>query len=343
MTTPSSGDTGTLIFGQADVARLLDIGSCIRVVKASLIEQDKGRAIGPAVLGLHADAGSFHVKAGGLRLHRLYVAAKINANFPTNPDRFGLPTIQGMIGLFDGGNGRLLAVLDSIEITAKRTAAMTAVAAMHLALPDAEVVAIIGCGVQGRHQLRALKEVLPLELALVVDRDPKVAAAFADELAAELGIEIRVEATIARATRCADVCVTCTPARAALLGLADVRPGAFIAAVGADNPEKQELAPDLMAASTVVVDHLEQCMEGGDLRHAIQAGAMRAADVHGELAAIVAGRKPGRRRPGEIAIFDSTGTALQDVAAAACVFEAALASGQACRVDFAGSIGGPGC
>ena len=113
-------------------------------------------------------------------------------------------------------------------------------------------------------------------------------------------------------------------------------PGAFVAAVGADSEDKQELEPALLASSTLVVDTLEQCATIGELHHALAAGLMARADVHAELGQIVAGVKPGRRSRDEIIVFDSTGTALQDVAAAAVVYEKALTAGRGVRVGLAG-------
>ena len=126
--------------------------------------------------------------------------------------------------------------------------------------------------------------------------------------------------------------VTCTPSRVPLLSAADVPTGAFVAGVGADNEDKQELAPDLMAGSTVVVDVLEQCATIGDLHHALMAGVMRREDVHAELADVVSGRKSGRTSRDEITIFDSTGTALEDVAAAAIVYERAALEGRGTEI-----------
>jgi ornithine cyclodeaminase/alanine dehydrogenase len=101
----------------------------------------------------------------------------------------------------------------------------------------------------------------------------------------------------------------------------DLRPGTFLAAVGADNPQKQEIDPALLAASDVYVDSLEQAAKGGDLHHAIAAGMMRAENVRAELAAVVAGTAPGRRDENAITVFDSTGVAIEDVAAAVVVYE----------------------
>jgi ornithine cyclodeaminase/alanine dehydrogenase-like protein (mu-crystallin family) len=129
---------------------------------------------------------------------------------------------------------------------------------------------------------------------------------------------------LADALAVSDVVITCTTSRHAFIGPADVPPGTFIAAVGADNPEKQELEPALLARSTVVVDVLEQCAEIGELHHALAAGAMSRDDVHADLGSLAAGTARGRSDEDEVTIFDSTGTALQDAAAAAAVYARAL-------------------
>ena len=106
--------------------------------------------------------------------------------------------------------------------------------------------------------------------------------------------------------------------------------------MGADNADKQEIEPALLASSTVVADVLEQCATIGDLHHAIEDGVMTREDVHAELADIVAGHKARRRHADETIVFDSTGTALQDVAAAALVYRRALAEGVGMPVDLGG-------
>jgi ornithine cyclodeaminase/alanine dehydrogenase-like protein (mu-crystallin family) len=241
-----------------------------------------------------------------------------------------------VIVLCDAGDGRPLAVMDSIEVTIRRTAAATALAARHLARPESETITIGGCGHQGRAQLRALARVLPLRRAYASDADPEAAQRYARELSAELGIEVTPVTELAAAVGRSDVCVTCTPSRRPILFKDQVAPGTFVAAVGADSADKQELDPALMAASVVVTDVLEQCATIGELHHALEAGLLTRADVHAELAEVVVGRKPGRRSAAEIIVFDSTGTALQDVAAAAVVYEKALAAGRGLNVALGG-------
>ncbi len=157
---------------------------------------------------------------------------------------------------------------------------------------------------------------------------------FATELSQELGMAIEVAQDLPAALRKSDVCVTCTPAKKYFIHKEHVRPGTFLAGVGADNEDKQELDPQLLASSKVVADILDQCIEIGDLHHAIAEGRMRRSDVHAELGEIVAGKKPGRTSADEITVFDSTGTALQDVAAAAVVYERAMKLGRGTRFHF---------
>ena len=324
----------TLILSQQDVARLLTIDDCIVAVEDALRRHAAGRTLGPAVLGVPATDGGFHIKAAGLKLDRTWFAVKCNGNFVHNPTRYRLPVIQGLILLCDGDNGTPLAVIDSIEITILRTGAATAVAARYLARADSRVVTICGCGNQGRVQLRAVSRVLPLERALAFDIDPVRAGCFAAEMSMELGVPVEAARDLSEAVRDSDVCVTCTPSQSYLLRQEDVRPGTFIAGVGADSHDKQELDPRLFQDNKVVVDNLEQCASFGDLHHALAAGLATSEGVHAELAEIVAGRKPGRTSAGEITLFDSTGVALEDVAAAVMVYQRALEVGVGVRLDF---------
>ena len=324
-----------LLLTPQEVRGLLTIDECIGAVEHAFRLYGEGRAIAPAVLSMHVPHGGFHVKAGLLDLDRRYFAAKVNGNFPENNARFGLPTIQGVIVLCDAERGSPLAMMDSRDITALRTAAATAVAAKYLARRDSRTVTVCGCGHQGRVQLKALACVRQLRQVFAYDKNEEQALRFAREAAQELAITVSAVTDLAAAVRQSDICVTCTPSRQPLLGLNDVRPGTFIAAVGADNPQKQELHPALMAKSKIVADILEQCAVMGDLHHALDAGAVAEGDVHAELGEIVAGKKTGREWAEEIIIFDSTGMALQDVAAAALVYEKAERQGSGVRLSFA--------
>lgn len=324
-----------LFLASREVQTLLTLDECIGAVEHAFRLYGEGKAVPPAVLSMHASAGGFHVKAGLLDLGRSYFAAKVNGNFPENGARFELPIIQGVIVLCDAETGTPLAIIDSRDITSLRTAAATAVAAKFLARQDSRTVTICGCGNQGRVQLKALSHVCHLQAVFAYDKSREQALGFAREIGSGLKIPVTPTDDLAAAVRQSDICVTCTPSRHPLLGQYDVRPGTFIAAVGADNPQKQELHPALMARSKIVCDILEQCAVMGDLHHALEAGVVTRANVYAELGEVVAGKKPGRESQEEITIFDSTGTALQDVAAAAFLYEKAQRDGSGVRLNFA--------
>jgi len=323
-----------LILSRRDVVELLTLPDCIDAVERAFRAHAEGRTLGPAMLGVSANGGGFHVKAAGLRGHRSYFAAKTNANFPDNPSRFARPTIQGTVVLADAEHGEPLAVMDSGSVTALRTGAATAVAAKHLARRDARRATVVGCGVQGEIQLAAITAVLPLQTVWLIDSDHARAEHLAASSAARLGVRVEASKDLRAALRTSEVCVTCTPSRRAFVMAADIAPGTFIAAVGADNHGKQELEAALVASATLVVDMLEQCAEIGELQHPLAAGLMTRDDVHAELADVVTSRRPGRTRDGEITIFDSTGTALQDVAAAMAVYEKACATGRGTQASL---------
>jgi ornithine cyclodeaminase/alanine dehydrogenase-like protein (mu-crystallin family) len=325
-----------LVLSRRDVLDLLTLPDCIGAVERVFRLHAEGRTLGPGVLGVPAVDGGFHIKAAGLIGDRGYFAAKTNANFPQNPRRFGLPTIQGTIVLADASTGVPLAIIESGSVTALRTAAATAVAARFLARRDARTATIVGCGVQGELQLAAIAAVLPLQRAWVLDADHERAESMAARAGASLGLRVEPAKDLRAALRESDVCVTCTPARRAFVMTADVPPGMFIAAVGADSQGKQEIEPALVASATLVVDVLDQCAEIGELQHVLAAGLLTRAQVHAELADVVVGRRPGRTRDDEITVFDSSGTALEDVAAAIAVYENARALGRGTEVKLAG-------
>src|SRR5262245_41338260 len=126
----------TLLLNRSDVQGLLTLAECVDAVEDVFRQQGGGRIPASGILGLRTQTGGLHVKTAFLSGAKNYIVAKLNTNFPQNYVRFGLPTIQGVIVLYDADNGRPLAVLDSMEITLKRTAAATAVAAKYLARKD---------------------------------------------------------------------------------------------------------------------------------------------------------------------------------------------------------------
>ncbi|MEO8575340.1 MAG: ornithine cyclodeaminase family protein [Gemmatimonadales bacterium] len=325
------------VLTRGDIERLLDIRTCIDAVESAFRQRGEGRSSPSGVLGLHVERGRFHVKAAMLELSRSYFAAKINANFPSNPSTNGLPTIQGMLVLFDAADGRVLSAMDSMTITTLRTAAASAVAARYLARRDAHTATFIGCGVQARAHVAAISSVRDLQLAMVFDVDREKAERFADEMRGLHRLEVRVTDDLRSATAASGIVVTTTSSTKAFIGVDHIGRGAFVAAVGADNEHKHEIETAVFGVSAVVVDDLEQCATIGDLHHALDTGVVTRGDIRATLAEVVAGTKPGRLSEDEIIVFDSTGVAIEDVAAAAIAYERAQTAGlgQAVRLDAA--------
>lgn len=329
----------TLLLNCSEVEQLLSLADCINVVERVFRLQGEGRLRPVGILGTKTCNGGLHVKTASLMAERSYLVAKLNTNFPKNRQRCGLPTIQGVIVIYDAENGRALAILDSINITIKRTAAATAVAAKYLARKDSSVATICGCGDQGRAQLRALHLMLPLAKVYAFDVNQNASARFATEFLRELKIDIELVADLPSAIRKSDVIVTCTTATEFFLREEDVAPGSFIAAIGADDAHKKEIDPALIASTKVVADNREQICSIGDTHHAVRQGLMAKDDLYAELSEIVAGQKRGRTSHDEIIIFDSTGVAIEDAAAAVIVFEKALTAGLGNHFEFAAKEG----
>jgi ornithine cyclodeaminase/alanine dehydrogenase len=316
--------SGTVVLTRADVASVLAIEDCTRAVEQAFRLYGERKTSAPEILGLNVRDGGFHIKAGVLELDRAYFAAKVNANFPHNAKRYGLPCIQGVIVLSDADNGYPLAVMDSIEITIQRTGAATAVAAKYLARPDSRTLTICGCGNQGRISLRALSKLFSFEDVLAYDIDGEQSRTFASDMSTETQLNVRAVHELEKATKRSDIVVTCTPSNEFFLEAKNIQPGTFVAAVGADSEHKQELEPILLAENKTVVDILDQATAIGDLHHAIDGGLMNREQVYAELGEVVTGQKIGRSSDDEIIIFDSTGMALQDVIVAAAVYEKSI-------------------
>src|ERR1051326_8267094 len=263
-----------LLLSRADVTSLLDLDDCIAAVERAFAMLGRGELPPPAIAGLHAPGGAFHIKAAiaGGRF-----AAKINANFFD-----AVPRIKGVVVLADAADGTPLAIMDSIEITILRTGAATAVAAKALARRDARTALICGCGLQGRIQARALARVRPIDRFFALDTDR--------ERAAEVG-EV-VDQIVP-----ADIVVTCTPSRAAFLDR--VAPGTFVAAVGADSEEKSELAPALLAAGKGGRGGRGRGATGGNPPRRPPAGLGPREPARGGRGKSGPARKPGRERDEE--------------------------------------------
>ncbi|MCK0198768.1 ectoine utilization protein EutC [Ancylobacter sp. 6x-1] len=266
-------------------------------------------------------------------------AIKVSPGFFDNP-ALGLPSLNGLMILFSTRTGLVEALLlDNGYLTDVRTAAAGAVAARHLARPDAAVAAIFGAGVQARLQLEALTLVRPIRDARIWARDVGKARAAAADLAGSLGIRVEAVADPAHAVTGADIVVTTTPAEQPVLNAAWLEPGQHITAMGSDSEHKNEIDPAVFARATYVPDRLSQTRRLGELAHAIRAGAVAEGTAFAELGEVIAGIRPGRSRADEITFADLTGTGVQDTAIANLARSRAVGAGAGRAIDTKAAAG----
>ncbi len=324
---------GVSLISRGDIARLLSIPRSLELGRIAYAATATGDAL-PSSLGhVAAPDGEFHIKGSGLVVDgRLFAAVKVVAYFPERTTTLKLPSIVGLIELFDGANGQPLAVMESELITKLRTAAGTAVALDQLARADARRLLVCGTGAQALPHIEAVAAIRELESLHLWGRSPERAqATLADVRKRFPDLQTGIVQDVSAAARDADLIVCLTSATKPYLHTADVRPGTTIAAVGSDTPDKQELSTELIASAALVCDVTHQCGHAGELHHALAAGVITLADVRADIGEVIAGRRAGRRTQDEIVIFDSTGTAVQDTAPAAALY---LATKDAPKADL---------
>lgn len=305
------------IVDEATLRAAVTPARAVAAIRDAFRADGEGRTRVPPVINLDIPAarGEFHIKTAHIE-GMPYIAVKIASGFYDNPAR-GLPSGSGLMAVFDAATGLPAALLlDNGFLTDIRTGAAGAVAADELARSQIDTVGVIGSGLQARHQIQCLRIVR--EFHRIVAWSPTRARleTYCDEMRDE-GYDVRVANSVEELCAVADVLMTATPARDPLVRAEWLHEGMHINAVGSDSPGKQELAAGcLRRADLVVVDRLAQCAAFGELRHAIDAAQLTVDDVHGELGAIVARRKPGRMDDRQITIADLTGVGFQDTAIA---------------------------
>jgi alanine dehydrogenase len=316
-----------LLLDERDVRSVLTMPDLIGSMRAALADYSGGRAQQPlrTVLELGDKRSFFGIMPASLTDPRA-VGTKLVTVFPSNHEK-GLPSHLATIVLLDPDTGALLALLDGRYITEARTAAVSAVSADLLALPDAATLAILGSGVQAHSHLEALACVRRLADVRAWSPTESHRAAFVRKVARD-GLRIRAAASARDAVDGADLIVVATASTTPVLESAWVPDGAHICAIGACRPTHRELQAALVARSRVFVDStLGALAEAGDIVMAIQEGAIAPEHIAGELGALVSGTVAGRQAPGQVTLFKSLGMAVEDVAAARLAYTRASAAG----------------
>jgi ornithine cyclodeaminase/alanine dehydrogenase-like protein (mu-crystallin family) len=310
------------IVGEDRLRELVREEEALRAVEIAFLALAQGRVVQPPPMGMDLDEvrGEVHVKGAYLRGEPVF-AVKVASGFYGNPRR-GLPTGSGLVLVFDAETGFPLALLqDNGYLTELRTGGAGALA-VRLLTPERPLsVGVIGAGSQARFQLRAMAAVRALRDVRVWSPIPEEVERYRLEMGPVLGAPVYGAGTAREAVEGADLVVTVTPSRSPLVEAHWLADGATVVAVGADGPEKQELAVEVLArAGKVVVDSREQCLRLGETHHAVKAGALAPRDIHAELGEILQGSRPGREGD-EVVVCDLTGVGAQDAALAGVVWE----------------------
>ena len=235
----------------------------------------------------------------------------------------GLPTVQASYLLIDNATGETVALLDGTELTRRRTAAASALAADFLARPDATRMVLVGAGALGMHFVLAHAAVRPIRDVAVFNRSPQKAQILADDLK-NAGFEARAVADLEAEVRQADIVTCITTSTLPVVRGAWLKPGTHVDLAGAFTPSMRETDGEAVARSRVYVDTRAGAIaEAGDLLQARDEGKFDFASLQGDLAELCLGTVTGRKSATEITLFKSCGTAIEDLATAIMVYQKA--------------------
>lgn len=291
-------------------------------IEAGFVAYSGGRAVVPPVaeLLMQDPPGEVHIKYGYLTGDDYFVI-KVASGFYNNP-ALGLPSFGGLMLLFRRQTGQVCCALaDEGVLTNIRTAVAGAVVARALAPREVRRIGVLGTGTQARLQLEYLAPVTSCREATVWGRDPQKIDEYRRDMEAA-GFSVAAARQPSDLLSDCDLIVTTTPTTEPLLRhFGEIERGLHITAVGADTAHKRELdASILTRADLVVADSVSQCLERGEIHHAVREGALDPEAVV-ELGDVFAGRHPGRLDEQQFTVADLTGVAVQDIQIARAVYE----------------------
>ena len=323
-----------LVINRAAFEALVPMEDAIAIVDAAMRALSAGRvdapqrtimAVNPAMrLGFMPGAMS-GIGRFGLKV----------VSLSSDAPRFGLPSHQGLMLLFDDATGRPLCALDCHALTRVRTAAASAVATRALARADAKTLAIIGCGDLAGPHVEAISAVRPIERVVVWGRDREKAAAFAETGAVVSGLKIDVADRVEAAAVEADIICTLTGSSTPLLEGAWLKPGQHVNLVGSSIRAAREVDDETVVRGYFIADSRAHALaQAGELCHAIEQGRVGEDHLKGEIGDVLAGRVAGRSGSGQITIYKSLGHVAQDIAVADAALGRAGKSDKIVAVDW---------
>src|SRR5687768_1402263 len=316
----------TLLLKKEEVRKLISMKEVICTVEEAYKAFNSNQVIQPPYTGIELPShrGEIDFKLGYYQGNEMISMKASSGGFKNNPEQYGVPNGMGTILLFDGRNGGLVCVMDGSLITGLRTGACGAVSVKALARKNAKKITSIGTGNQARMQIRAITEVMKIEEIHAWDSHPETLARYKADIESEFGIPVVTANSKKEAVQNADILITTTRGKGALVEAEWIKPGTHIVAIGTDAPGKQELDPQIFRGAKVVVDSIAQCIEKGETQHPLNQKIMAKGDIHAEIGEILLGQKPGRENDEEVTIFDSTGMAIQDNTTATKIYRNAI-------------------
>jgi len=313
----------TLILTRRDIDKLIDMRKAMAALQKAFALYGRGGSQMPPKIYLHLDRFHGDFRAMPVYLEGLSSCAIKWVNVHADNKAKGLPTVMALIILSDPKTGIPLAVMDGTLITNLRTGATGGIAAKYLARRDSRIVGLVGCGEQAKTQLEALAAIFKLKEVKVWGNKKSFVDEFMKRMR-KFAYPLKPAATVQDCVRDCDIVVTTTPSRKPLVQLKWLKPGVHINAIGADAKGKQELQAAILKKGKVIIDDWNQASHSGEINVPLSRGEITRANIHGELAHIILGKKSGRTNSREITIFDSTGLAIQDVALADQIYQEAL-------------------
>ena len=318
-----------LLLAEPDVQRVLPMADLILAMESALVRFSLDQVTQPLRNVLEVGSGkSFFGVMPAYIPGSSALGVKVVGVFDGNAKR-GLESHLSTIALFDTDTGALIALMDGRYITEARTAAVSAVATRHLAhASDVTKVCVIGSGVQARSHLLALNCIRQFVEVRVWSPDRVHREHFAKEESKRFGLSVLAAENAEEAAQVADLIVLATSASEPVLMSQWVSDGAHVISVGACRPHQREMDPSLVARARLFVDSRESALtESGDIVLSIAEGHFGAEHIVAEIGEIINGRVQGRTSLSEVTIFKSLGMAVEDITAAAMVYERARAEG----------------
>lgn len=314
----------TLILTWNEVEKLLDMRKVINNVEKAFREKGEGRVQMPPKIYLHFKKYEGDLRTMPAYLESLDIAGvKIVNSHPLNRRR-NLLTVMAIIELVNPKTGAPIAVMDGTLITAFRTGASSAVATKYLARENSKVLGVIGAGAQALPQIEAISLVRNIEEVRIFDINRTASDRLALQLKEKGFDNVKIDDSPRNLAENSDIITTLTPSRKPIIFDDWIMEGTHINAIGADAPGKQELDPNILKRSKIVVDDLEQTIHSGEVNVPISKGLISKESIYAELGEIVAGKRSGRENDEEITIFDSTGLAILDVITGYYVYKEAV-------------------